>query len=170
LAALDVGRLEDRAGDALDGAVRDGQRVDAVSEAEGQSAGWLRFPGASLARRGHAGAGSTGEMKPRHRIAVAHRVIAAAFGPADHRKNTVPHRPQPCPLLTCRKSDISFCPPSRPHVFIAVEARRADPVLQCEVVTVLDAEPTLFRCIDQKQTAERPEGLAAQALFALLLD
>jgi len=39
----------------------------------------------------------------RHRIAVAHGVIAAALRPADHRKNTVAHRPQPAAFLAGRK-------------------------------------------------------------------
>ncbi len=42
--------------------------------------------------------------------------------------------------------------------------------MQREVKTVLDAEPALFGAIDQKQPAERPEGLAAETLFALLID
>ena len=55
-------------------------------------------------------------------------------------------------------------------IFVAVEARRSHPVLQREVVTVLDAEPALFGAIDQKQSAERPESLATEALLAFLVD
>jgi hypothetical protein len=69
-----------------------------------------------------------------------------------------------------RECHIGFRPASRPQILIAVEACRPQPVLQREVVAVLDAEPPLFRAIDQKQPAERPEGLAAEALFALLID
>ena len=36
-------------------------------------------------------------------------------------------------------------------------------------MAVLDAEPALFGTIDQEQTAERPERLAAEALLAFLV-
>ncbi len=55
-------------------------------------------------------------------------------------------------------------------VLVAVESRGAHPVLQREIVGILDAEPALFGRVDQKQSAERPEGLAAKALFAFLVD
>src|SRR5436190_7255882 len=100
---------------------------------------------------------------------MAHRVIAAALGPADHRKNTVTHRTQPIALLTGGKTDISFRPFPRPEIFLAIEAGRAHPVLQSEVVGVLDAKAALFRRINQKKSAERPERLAAKALFAFLV-
>ena len=55
-------------------------------------------------------------------------------------------------------------------ILVAVEARGAHPVLQREIETVLDAEPALFGRVDQEQSAERPKRLAAEALFALLVD
>jgi len=82
----------------------------------------------------------------------------------------VAHRPQPSALLARREGHISFGPASRPQIFLAVEARRPYPVLQRQFVTVLDAEPALFRRIHQEQSAERPESLAAEALLALLID
>jgi hypothetical protein len=39
-------------------------------------------------------------------------------------------------------------------VVIAVKARSAHPVLQCEIVGILNAEPALFRRVHQKQSAE----------------
>ena len=170
LAALDAVRLEDRAADAVDGAVGDAERIDAVAEFEGQAAAGLRLARPPLERLDDAGAGAPGDMEPRHRIAVAHRVIAAALGPADHRENPVAHRPQPVALFAGRERHIGFRPAPRPEVLVAVEARRTHPVLQREVKTVLDAEPALFGAVDQEQSAERPESLAAEALFALLVD
>ena len=80
------------------------------------------------------------------------------------------HRAQPVALLAGRERHIGFGPAFRPQVLVAVEARRAHPVLQREIVTVLDAEPALFGAVDQEQSAERPERLAAEALFAFLVD
>ncbi len=170
LAALDIVGLEDRAADAVDGAVGDRQRIDAVTEPEGQPAARGRFARPSLERLDNAGTGAPADMKPRHRIAVAHRIIAAALGPADHGKNPVAHRAQPAAFFARRERDISFRPALRPQILVAVEAGRAHPVLQREVETVLDAEPALFGRIDQEQSAERPERLAAEVLFALLVD
>src|SRR4029453_8135919 len=81
-----------------------------------------------------------------------------------------PHRAEPWAFFACRERHIGFGPAPGPEFLIAVEARRPDPVLQGEVVAVLDAEPALFPRIHQEQAAERPESLAAEALFALLID
>ena len=163
-------RLEDRAADAVDGAVGDAERIDAVAELEGQPAARLRLARAPLERLDDAGAGAPGDMKPRHRIAVAHRVIAAALGPADHREDAMAHRAQPVALFAGGERHIGFGPAPRPVILVAVEAGRSHPVLQREIEAVLDAEPALFRAVDQEQSAERPEGLAAEALFAFLVD
>jgi len=101
---------------------------------------------------------------------VTHRVVAAALGPADHRKDPVAHGAEPAAFFPRRERDIGFRPALRPKILIAVEARRSHPVLQRQIVAVLDAEPALFGAIDQKQPAERPERLPAEALLALLID
>ena len=80
------------------------------------------------------------------------------------------HRPQPVAFFARCERHVSFGPAPWPQILIAVEACGTHPVLQCEVKAVLDAEPALFRRIDQEQSAERPECLAAEALFALLID
>src|SRR5260370_6497982 len=108
-------------------------------------------------------------MEPRHRIAVAHRVVAAALGPANHRENTVAHRAQPAAFFASRERHIRFRPALGPNILIAVKTGCPHPVLQRELKTVLNSEPALFRAVHQKQSSERPEGLAAEALFALLL-
>ncbi len=51
-----------------------------------------------------------------------------------------------------------------------VELRAAEPVLQGEVVGVLDAHPALLGAVDEEQSAERPEGLTAEVLLGLLVD
>ena len=168
--ALDVIGCENRAADAVDGAVGDRERIDAVAEPECQPAARLRLARPPLERLDNAGTGAPGDMKPRHRIAVAHRVIAAALGPADHGKDPMAHRPQPAAFFARRERHIGFRPALRPEILVAVEAGRTHPVLQREIETVLDAEPALFGAVDQEQPAERPEGLAAKALFAFLVD
>ena len=80
------------------------------------------------------------------------------------------HGAEPSALFAGRERHIGFRPAFRPKILVAVEARRSHPVLQRQIVTVLDAEPALFGAVDQEQSAERPEGLAAEALFALLVD
>jgi hypothetical protein len=170
LAALDrIGR-ENHAADAVDRAVGDRERIDAVAEFEGQTAARLSFARATLERFDDTGAGAPGDMKPRHRIAVTHRVIAAALGPADHGEDAMAHRAQPSALLAGGERHVSLRPASRPQILVAIEACRTHPVLQREFKAVLDAEPALFGAVDQKQSAERPESLAAEALFALLVD
>src|SRR6476469_8667551 len=114
-----------------------------MAEFEGQPAGLLRLARPPLERLDDAGPGAPGDMKARHRIAVAHRVIAAALGPADHRKHTMPHRAQPVALLTGRERDVSLRPAPRPVVLVAIETCGAHPVLQRELKTVL--EPALLR-------------------------
>ena len=170
VSALVVISLEDRAGDAIDSAVGDAQRIDPVAKPERQPAAGLRLARPPLERLDDPGAGAPTDVKPRHGIAMAHGIVAAALGPADHGKNPVAHRAEPVAFLAGRKCDIGFRPAPRPVIFVAVEARRSHPVLQREVVTVLDAEPALFGAIDQKQSAERPESLATEALLAFLVD
>src|SRR5207342_1870450 len=101
---------EDRAADALDGAVADGERIDAMAKLERQPAAVLCFARPPRERLDDAGPGAPGDVKTRHRIAVPHRVIAAALGPADHGKDAVPHRAQPVAFFARRKPDIGFGP------------------------------------------------------------
>jgi len=66
LAALDLVRREDRAADAIGGAVGDAERIDAVAEFESQAAVRLRLPRPPLERLDNPGAGAPAHMKPRH--------------------------------------------------------------------------------------------------------
>src|SRR4051794_19965005 len=140
----------------------------ATTEAE-QPAG-LRLAGAALERLDDAGAGAPADMKPRYRIAVTHRVVAAPFRPADHRKDAVSHGAQPAALFVRRERHIGLGPAPWPVVLVAIEPGRPDPARQRELVRIPDAEPALLRRIDEEQAAERPERLAAEALLALLVD
>jgi hypothetical protein len=129
LAARHMIRFEDRTADAIDSAVADRKRIDVVAEPECQPPAGLCLACPPLERLDDSGARAPGDMKPRHRIAVAHRIIAAALGPADQRKKPVAHRPQPAAFLACREGHVSFGPAPRPRIFLAVEARRPHPVL-----------------------------------------
>ena len=55
-------------------------------------------------------------------------------------------------------------------IFGPVEGGRAQPVLPGEIGRVPDAHQPLLGTVDEKQAAERPEGLAAEILLALLVD
>src|SRR5260370_27803878 len=118
---LDIRRLEENPADAVDGAVGDGERIDPVTEGEAQMAVGLCLARAPLERFDDAGAGAPGDVKPRHRIAVAHGVIAATLGPADDRKHPMAHGADPIALLTGGEPDIGFRPALRPKAFRALE-------------------------------------------------
>ncbi len=141
-----------------------------MAEAEGQQAAHFSFPGTGDERLKNARAGAPGDVEARHRIAVAHRVIAAAFSPADNRKAAMPHGVQPAALFPGGEAEIGLGPAARPVVLGPVEPRRSEPVLPGEVEAVFDTEPALFGRIDEEQSAERPERLTAEALLALLVD
>ncbi len=150
---------EDRAADAVDRAVGDAERIDAVPEPEHQPSALRGLARAALERLDDAGAGAPGDVKARHRVAVAHRVIAAALGPADHREDAMAHRAQPVALLAGRERDIGLGPLPRPVVLCAIEAGGAHPVLQRELRGVLDAEPALLgrdRPGTGRRTTRRP--------------
>ena len=68
------------------------------------------------------------------------------------------------------EADVGLRPAARPLVLGAVEARRAEPVLQRELVGVLHAHPALLGAVDEHQPAERPERLAAEARLRLLVE
>ncbi len=108
-----------------------------MAELEGDVAAELRLVGAPDERLDDTRAGAPGDVKARHRIAVAGRVVAAALGPADHREDAVAHRAQPAAFFARGKLDIGLGPLLRPMIFVAVEAGGAPPVLQRE----LDANP-----------------------------
>ncbi|MGY2914697.1 hypothetical protein ACVWYP_000327 [Bradyrhizobium sp. USDA 3262] len=170
LAALDRGRFQDHAADAVDRTVGDAERIDAVTELEYQPSALRGLARAALERLDDAGSGAPGDVEARHRIAMAHRVVTAALGPADHREDAMAHGAQPVAFLARRECDIGFSPFARPVILLAIETGGAHPVLQREVDRILDAEPTLLRRIDQEQAAKRPEGLAADALFPFLVE
>src|SRR4051794_18501742 len=106
--------------------------------------GGLVLTNAALERLDDAGAGAPRDVKPRHRVAVPGRGVAAALGPADDGEDAMAHRVQPGTFLAAGEVDVGLRPPSRPAVLVAVEAGGAEPVLPGELVTVLDAQPPLL--------------------------
>ena len=121
-------------------------------------------------RRDDAGACAPGDVEARHRVAVLGRRVAAALGPADDREPAHASGLQPRPLLAGRERHVGLRPALRPVILGAIEARRAHPVLQRQVVRVADAQAPLLGAVDEHQPAERPERLAAQRLLALLVE
>ena len=94
----------------------------------------------------------------------------AALRPADDREEPVALLVQPGALLAGGEVEVGLGPAARPEVLVAVELRRAHPVLRRELEAVLDAHPALLGAVDEEEAAEAPEGLAAERLLALLVD
>src|SRR5205807_3610127 len=101
---------------------------------------------------------------------VAAGVIAAALGPADERKGLQAALAQPTALLPRSEVDIRVGPLPRPVVLGPVEAGRAQPVLQRQLVAVADAQSPLLRAVDEEQPTERPERLTPDVVGVLLVD
>jgi hypothetical protein len=95
-----------------------------------------------------------------------------------------PDPPRPA-QPTIGKKEMWRCPnhgrnfaSGEPHVGVRPKPRprssersnAAEPVLKRKISGIADAKPALFWRIDQKQSAERPERLAAKTLFAFLID
>src|SRR5262245_33265059 len=129
----------------------------------------------ALAHAGHergedAGPRAPGDMEARHRVAVLGGRVAATLGPADDREPAQTAGMQPGALLARGKRDVGLRPFARHEVLLAVEARRAQPVLQGKIVAVADAHAPLLGRADEEQPAERPEGLPTQRLLRLLVE
>ena len=101
---------------------------------------------------------------------MAAGVVAAALGPADERKGLQPALSQPAALLPRREVDIGVGPLPRPVVLGPVETGGAQPVLQRQLVAVVDAESPLLRAVDEEQPAELPERLTTDVVGVLLVD
>ena len=131
------------------------------------------LPGGQRAPRerpDHAGPGAPRDVEARHGVPVPDRAVAAALGPADHGEKAHALLLQPGALLARGEVHVGLGPPARPLVLGAVERRRPEPVLERELVRVLDAQPALLGGVDEKEPAEGPEGLAAERRLGLLLD
>ena len=109
-------------------------------------------------------------MEARYRIAVADRTAAAAFGPADNRKEPQTAFAQPRALLAGSKGDIGFGPLARPEILVAIEGGRPHPVFERQRMQVADAHAPLLGRVDEEQAAQRPKCLTAKRLFGLLID
>ena len=151
----------------VDRAVLDDELVDAMAMREGTFALTAQPPREDVDDRGP---GPPGDVESRHRVAVPACVVAAALGPADQRESLQPALAQPAALLARGEVDVGVRPLPRPVVLGPVESRRAQPVLQRQLVAVADAQPALFGAVDEEQPAERPERLAADVGGVLLVD
>ncbi len=170
MSALDRAGLQDLAVHAVDDPGRGGEATDAMAEAQRGEPLLLALAHAGDERGNDAGPGAPGDVEARHRVAVLGGRVAAALGPADDREPAQAPGVQPGALLGRGEGDIGLGPLAGPEVLLAVEAGRAQPVLQGKVVAIADAHAPLLGRVDEEQAAERPERLAAQRLLRLLIE
>src|SRR6266480_2825301 len=84
-------------------------------------------------------------IKDSHDLALQDWMGTAGF---DREEDLWPRRwAEAYVAFAAGEGDVGLGPAPRPEIFLAVEAGGAHPVLQCEVVGVLDAEPALLRRI-----------------------
>ncbi len=145
-----------------DGAAVLDEVVDPVTELEGDQPLADRLPHPALERCDDSRTGPPGEVEARHRVAVTAGATVAALGPADHREHPQTLVVEPLPLLAGGEGDVRLGPAARPVVALAVELRAAHPVLEGELVGVLDAHPPLLGGVHEEEAAERPERLATR--------
>src|SRR3954453_23573463 len=139
-----------------------------MTEPEVDQAALLRSADSALEGLDDARAGAPGDVKARHRVAMAGCCVSAAFGPANDGEDAVAHLVQPGALLPAGEVDVRLGPLARPVVRLAVEACGAQPVPTSEFVAVLDAQPAFLRRVDEEQSAEAPERLHAEGLLTFL--
>src|SRR5262245_54122286 len=168
--ARGVARRENVATNAIDCLSRSRHLVDAMAEPEGHMSLFCGLAYAIDEWRDDAGARAPRDVKPRHGVAAPDRVVPAALRPADHRKKPHAALVQPRPFLAGGKPNVGLGPSARPMIFLSVEAGRAHPVGEGELVGIMNAHPTLFRRVDEKDAAERPERLTAEGLLRLLIE
>lgn len=169
-AALDIARLKHVAAHAIHDGACSRQFVDPVAEFEADQPAILGLAHAPYERVEHARPGAPGDVKARHRIAVADGVAAAALGPADDWEELHAVLRQPGALLAGGEADIGLGPAARPKIFRTVEGGGAKPVLERQIMRIADAHAPLLGRIDEEDAAKRPERLAAERLFRLLVD
>jgi hypothetical protein len=113
--------------------------------------------------------GTPCDVKAGHGIAVSLSAVAAALGPAHQRKDLQAPVAQPAAFLSGREIDVGMRPLAWPVVLFTIKRRRPQPVLQRKFVAVANAQAALLRAVDEKQAAERPEGLPTQVGAVLLV-
>lgn len=162
-----IGRFQHRPPDPDDGTVGDDELVDAVAVREPD-------PGVAHQTAGEhvddGRPGPPGDVEARHRIAMPQRPVAAPLGPSDQREGLQAAGPQPAALLPGGEVDIGMRPLPRPVILGPVEPGGAEPILQGKFLAVANAEPALFGAVDEEQSAERPECLAAEVGGVLLVE
>src|SRR3954453_10144405 len=141
-----------------------------MTEPEVDQAALLRSADSAFERLDDAWARAPGDVKAGDRVAMAGCCVSAAFGPANDGEDAVAHLVQPGALLPAGEVDVRLGPLARPVVFLAVEARGAQPILPSELVAVLDAQSALLGRVDEEQPAEAPERLTAERLLTFLVE
>ena len=153
----------------FDGAVFNDQTGGFMAIAKGQLAGFFRAFSPAYKGGNNAGASAPGDMKPRHRIAVAGGQCAAALGPAHHAKPAHAKPAQPAAHFAGSKFDIGFGHLTRQRIFWAIKLRCTHPIGQRQIITVTNSHAALLGGIDHKQAAQGPKRLTSKALRAFLI-
>lgn len=146
------------------------QPTDAMTERESNAAPRRELADAPLERLDDRGAGPPGDVKTRHAVARPTRAGRAPLRPAHGGEPSQAEPVQPRALLAAREIEVGLRPASWPGILRAIEPRRREPVAGGQLARVPDAESALFGRIHEEQSTERPEGLAAEALLALLVE
>ena len=163
-------RFEDGALHPIDSPAAHRERVDAVAELDGDKAAGRRLANAPLKGRHDSRARPPCHVEAGHGIPRATRYGAPSLRPADDREEVHSLRAQPRPFLAGGEGDIGLGPFARPVVFGPIESGRDHPVLFRPLLRVANPKPALLRGVDEKEAAERPEGLPAQPRCGLLFE
>ena len=169
-AALGRIRGENRTANADDGALFDDELVHPVAEADVDESCCDTLAKLLLERRDDARTRAPGDVEAWHGVAMTGRGVAAALGPADDGEEANASLTQPGAFLGRGEPQVGLGPLARPIVLLAVESRGAEPVLPREFEAVLHPEAALLGRVDQKDSAERPPGLPAEARLGLLVE
>ena len=77
---------------------------------------------------------------------------------------------QPRALLLLRERDVGLGPQPGRAIFFTIERRGAKPILERELVRILDPAAALLGTVDEEQSSERPERLSAKTALGFLID
>ncbi len=147
-ATLYSARLKHIALHAVYDATCDGECVHPIAKLKSDKATFRCLTHPPHERRDHPRPSSPGDMEAWNRIARTNRAVAATLSPANNRKEAKALLSQPGALLTGGEGDIGLCPLAAPYVLVvlAVEPSVAQPILQRQLIRVVDAHaPLLWR-------------------------
>jgi hypothetical protein len=139
---------------AVDQAIRRGQAINPMPKLHDHHPAIHRGADPLLEWGDHAGAGTPGDVKSRHRVAGPLFLVAASLSPPNDREPSNALLTQPGALLASGEVDVGLRPPTWPGIDVAIESRGANPVRHRPLVRIAHAEPPLFRRIDQEKPAK----------------